>query len=281
MRHLCHGYRVVGRGHSGLRVPRSCVSLVLVVAGLASGCSEADETRVQVVPEPDESGAETQSEGRLEPGSAQAPDDSPTAPGQGGSAGAGTTDSGPGGEPTVPSYGPTQTDNRSRPWIDDLSDRRVFRGESVLLSGGLLLPNPSVLLGGRVIAPLDASPTSLKFVVPADLELTRCEVTFGVLVKTDNGISPSTELAVLERPPEIAVLEPRVRAGQSIAPRVEPKDTGTIELEVSGRAPVRLALSPEGSLTIPVNTPEGPAVLRWKTPCGEAVAAIDVQLPAP
>jgi hypothetical protein len=157
----------------------------------------------------------------------------------------------------------------------------VFRGESVLLSGGLLLPNPSVLLAGRVITPLDASPTSLKFVVPKDLELTRCEVTFGVLVKTDNGISPSTELAVLERPPEIAVLEPRVWAGQVISPRVEPQGTGTIELEVSGRAPVRLALSPDGSVTIPATTPEGPAIVRWTTPCGAAVAAIDVQPRAP
>jgi len=178
---------------------------------------------------------------------------------------------------TVPVAGGTATDNRSRPWIDELSDWRVHPGEGVLVSGGQLLPNPSVLVGNRVVAPLESSLTSLKFVVPDDLELMRCEVTFKLFVKTDNGLSPSVELAVLEHPPEIAVVDPRVGAGQAVSLRVEPEGAGVIQLESPGRAGVRVELSPDGTLTIPPGTPEGPAILRWITPCGDAATAIDVQ----
>ena len=169
------------------------------------------------------------------------------------------------------------TDNQSRPWIDDLSDRRVFRGESVRLSGGQLLPNPKVLIGDRVVVPLEASLTSLKFVIPDDLELLRCEVTFKLLVKTDLGLSPSTELAVLQPSPKISASEPRVGAGQVISLHVEPEGTGVLELQSSGSSAVRVELSPDGRATIPSSTPEGPALLRWITPCGEAVTAIDVR----
>ena len=246
-----------------------------MVASFASGCSGDDETRVAIATLPGGGGDEVQDEGRLEPASTEAPD---SAGGSGGGNGADSRAPELVEEPTrVPVVGGTATDNRSRPWIVELSDWRVHRGEGVLLSGGQLLPNPSVLLGNRVVVPLEASLTSLKFVVPDDLELMRCEVTFKLFVKTDNGLSPSTELAVLEHPPELALMDPRVKAGQVVSLRVEPAGAGVIQIESPGRAGVRVELSPDGTLTIPPSTPEGPAILRWVTPCGDAVTAIDVQ----
>lgn len=242
-----------------------------MIASFASACSGDDETRVVIAALPATGAGEIQDVGRLEPHSTEAPG------GPGGSSNeAHSVDPELTEEPAVsPIVGGTATDNRSRPWIDDLSDWRVHRGEGVLLSGGQLLPNPSVLLGSRVVVPLEATRTALKFVVPGDLELMRCEVTFRLFVKTDNGLSPAAELAVVERPPRIAVSEPRVAAGQALSPRVEPS-AGVIQLEVTGRPSVRIELSPEGTLTIPMSTPEGAAILRWITPCGEAATAIEV-----
>jgi hypothetical protein len=243
-----------------------------MLACLAAGCSGHDETRVVVDDLPGGSSDERKDERRLEPAGPEAPD------GAGGSSGAEQDAPEPLEEPTtLPVAGGTATDNRSRPWIDDLSDWRVRRGEGVLLSGGQLLPNPSVLLGNRVVTPLESSLTSLKFVVPDDLELARCEVTFRLFVKTDNGLSPSIELAILQPPPKIALVEARVGAGQAVSLRVEPEGARVVQLESPGREDVRLELSSDGNLRIPPSTPEGPAILRWITACGDAVVAIDVE----
>jgi hypothetical protein len=277
MRHLCRGATELPSISSRARQLLQIVVLG-AVARSACGCSSMDETRVDAVVGPGE-GRETQNEGRLEP-------DDPSDDVSGASPSDGSAMSGD-GEPglvedreMLPEVaGGMVSDNRDRPRIDDLSDRRVFRGDGVLLSGGQLLPNPLVLIGQRGVRPLEASLTSLKFAVPDDLELLRCEVTFRLFVKTDNGLSVSTELAVLETPPKITLLEDRVWAGQRISLRVEPQDQGVLEIVVSGRAAVRAELSADGTLTIPRDTPGGPALLRWVTPCGEAVAPIEVRPP--